>query len=160
MLLREIYEKDHCAFTEGPLSWRDAVRACCVPLEADGTVDAVYADEIIACVEKHGPYIVLMPGVAMPHSTENAKGCNATAIGFMHCDTPVPFDSDEEGKYAQVFFTLCDTNPDEHFAKMRRLYAVLTNEEVVNRLINATSPEELLEIDALVDEGAFAESQS
>ncbi len=160
MLLKEIYEKGHYAFTEGPLTWRDAMRACCTPLEADGTVDAVYADEIIACVEKHGPYIVLMPGVAMPHSTENAHGCNATAIGFMRCDTPVQFDSDEEDKYAQIFFTLCDTNPDEHLANMQRLYAILTNEEVVARLIAATKPEELLEIDALVDEDALAKSQA
>lgn len=160
MLLKEIYEKKHYAFTEGPMEWRDAMRACCKPLEADGTVDTVYSDEIIACVEKHGPYIVLMPGVAMPHSTENAQGCNATAIGFMHCSEPVQFDGDDPDKYAQVFFTLCDTNPEEHFANMQRLYAVLTDEAVVERLKNCSSPEELLEIDAMVDEDKLSKDQA
>ena len=90
MLLKEIYEKKHYAFVDEPIDdWRDAIRACCKPLEADGTVEPIYAEEIVQCVEKHGPYIVLIPGVAMPHSTENATGCNGTAIGFMRVSEPV-----------------------------------------------------------------------
>ena len=50
---------------------------------ADGTVEADYADEIIACIEKYGPYIIIAPDIAMPHSQENAKGVHKTAISFM-----------------------------------------------------------------------------
>ena len=159
MLLKEIYEKGHYAFTEGPMSWQDSIRACCVPLEKDGTVEPAYAEEIIACVEKHGPYIVLIPGVAMPHSTENATGCNSTAIGFMRCANPVHFNESDPEKDARIFFTLCSTNQEEHFANMQRLYAVLTTDEVVARLIDATSPEDLLAIDELVDEDKLTNDQ-
>ena len=42
MLLKEIYEKQHYAFVEEPIDdWRDAIRACCKPLEADGTVEQI-----------------------------------------------------------------------------------------------------------------------
>lgn len=160
MLLKEIYERKHFAFVDGPLEWRDSIRECCKPLEADGTVDPVYAEEIIACVEKHGPYIVLVPGVAMPHSTENAKGCNGTAIGFMRCSEVVHFEEGNEEKDAQIFFTLCSTNQEEHFANMQRLYAILTDDAVVERLRAATSPEDLLAIDALVDEDKLAHDQA
>ena len=45
MLLKEIYEKQHYAFVEEPIDdWRDAIRACCKPLEADGTVEPIYAE--------------------------------------------------------------------------------------------------------------------
>lgn len=151
MLLKEIYDKGHFAFTEGPYTWQEAIRECCKPLEADGTVDPIYADEIIACVEKHGPYIVLMPGVAMPHSTENAEGCHATAIGFMHCATPVHFDENDPEKDVQVFFTICDTDPDAHLKNIQNLVALLSNEEAVAKLLVATKPEDLLEIDAFVE---------
>lgn len=154
MLLREIYERGHYAFIDGPLEWRDAIRAACEPLEADGTVSPSYAGEIIACVEKHGPYIVLIPGVAMPHSTENARGCNDTAIGFMRTSQPVVFDAADRDRDAQIFFTLCSTNQEQHFENMRRLYAVLTDGDVIGRLRDATAPEDLLAIDELVDEGA------
>ena len=156
MLLKEIYEKGHFAFTEGPFDWKEAIRQCCKPLEADGTVDPIYAEEIINCVAKHGPYIVLIPGVAMPHSTENATGCHGTAIGFMHCNNVVHFDENDPEKDATIFFTLCSTNQEEHFANMQRLYAILTNDAVVEKLKAATCPEDLLAIDALVDENKLS----
>ena len=150
VLLKEIYEKGHYAFVDGPFTWQEAIRESVKPLTTDGTADAIYAEEIIACVEKHGPYIVLMPGVAMPHSTENAKGTHATAISFMHTSEPVHFDEGDPDKDATVFFTLCDTDPDAHLANMQRLVAVLTNEEAAARLKEATCPEDLLEIDAML----------
>lgn len=158
MLLKEIVEKKRYAFTEGPLSWRDALHECCRPLEAVGLVEPVYADVIIQNVEKNGPYIVLVPGVAMPHTTENAQGCNGTGIGFMRCTESVHFNEEDPtpDTDAQIFFTLCSTNQDEHFANMQRLMAVLTNEEAVEKLKQATSAEDLLAIDAMVDESAFA----
>lgn len=159
MLLKEIHDKGYYAFTEGPLEWRDSIRECCKPLEAQGVVEPIYAEEIIACVEKHGPYIVLIPGVAMPHSTENAQGCNGTGIGFMRCATPVHFEEGDPEKDAQIFFTLCSTNQEEHFANMQRLYAILTDDDIVERLKAATTPEDLLAIDALVDEDKLSKDQ-
>ncbi|MDY5271412.1 PTS sugar transporter subunit IIA [Tractidigestivibacter sp.] len=160
MLLKEIVEKRRYAFTEGPLDWRQALRECCKPLEEEGLVDPVYADVIIKNVEKHGPYIVLVPGVAMPHTTENAQGCNGTGIGFMRCAQPVHFD--EEGhspeKDAQIFFTLCSTNQAEHFQNMQRLMAVLTNDEAVEKLKSAITAEDLLAIDGMVDESFFVDA--
>ena len=107
---------------------------------------------IIENVEKNGPYIVLVPGVAMPHTTENAQGCNGTGIGFMRSAESVHFDEENPtpDTDAQIFFTLCSTNQDEHFKNMQRLMTVLTNEEAVEKLKMATSPEDLLEIDAMV----------
>lgn len=156
MLLKEIVEKEYFAFHEGPLEWQDAIREACRPLEVQGVIESVYAEEIIACVEKHGPYIVLIPGVAMPHSTENAKGCNGTGIGFMRTDTPVSFDANDPEKDASIFFTLCSTNQEEHFANMQRLYAILTDEAVVEELKQATSADDLLRIDGLVDENKLS----
>ncbi|AEB06598.1 putative PTS IIA-like nitrogen-regulatory protein PtsN [Coriobacterium glomerans PW2] len=153
MLLKEIYDRGHYAFTAGPLSWREAIRACCAPLMADGTIEPIYAEEIIACVEKHGPYIVLIPGVAMPHSTENATGCNATAIGFMRCSEPVSFEQGNPERDAQIFFTLCDTDQETHFANMAKLYSILTDDAVVAKLKLATRAQDLLEIDKLVQGG-------
>ncbi len=152
MLLREIYEQKHYAFVEGPFSWQDAVREGCKPLEADGTCDETYAEEIIECIEKHGPYIIITPNVAMPHSTEGAKGAHKTAIGFMHVTNPVSF-GDEPDMQVKTFFTLCSTDSEAHLQNMQRLVSTLLNEEALERLKNIESPEELLEIDAMVDEG-------
>ena len=119
-MLREFVEKKHYFFAEEAPDWKEAIRMSCKSLEADGTVEANYKEDIIACVEKHGPYIVIMPNVAMPHSQENAVGVNKTAIGFMKLDKPVSFDPEDPEK--------------------------LMNEDVVKALAEAKTPEDLLKI--------------
>lgn len=150
MLLKEIYEKQHYAFVDQDLTWQEAIRKCCEPLEATGIVKDSYAGEIIACIEKHGPYVVILPGIALPHSTENAEGALGTAIGFMYSKQPVSFEPGNPDKDAHVFFTLSSTNPDEHLENMQRLYTVLTNEEALEALKKIESPEDLLRIDQMV----------
>ena len=152
ILLREIYEKKHYLLCTEPLNWEDSIRKSCEPLMRDGTVDETYAEEIIACVRRHGPYIVILPGLALPHSTEKARGAHATAIGFMKTSVPVHFERGNPAKDAQVFFTLSSTDPDEHLNNMQRLYSVLTNEKALEMLREIERPEELLKIDALFGE--------
>ena len=121
-MLRDFVENKHYKFAEEAKDWRDAIRMSCESLEADGTVEANYKEDIIACVEKHGPYIVIMPNVAMPHSQEGATGVHKTAIGFMKLEKPVSFDENDPEKDAQLFFTLASCNPDQHLNNICLLY--------------------------------------
>lgn len=118
----------------------------CESLEADGTVDASYEEELISCVEKYGPYIVIMPGVAMPHSQENAQGVKKTAIGFMKLEQAVSFQEGDHEKDARLFFTLASCDPDAHMENMARLSGMLMKKEVVKALEEAKTPEDLLRI--------------
>jgi len=145
-MLREFVEKKHYKFAKGVSDWREAIRMSCEVLEADGTVAANYKEDIIACVEKYGPYIVIMPDVAIPHSQEGATGVNDTAIGFMKLEQPVSFDEEDPEKDARLFFTLAACNPDQHLENMTKLSELLMNEDVVAALLEASSPEELLKI--------------
>ena len=150
MLLKDIYDKKHIHFSAGKMTWQNSLRECCKPLVETGVVDSGYAEELIACVEKHGPYIVILPGVCLPHSTENAKGCHGTAIAFMKSDTPISFEDGNPDKDAVIFFTLASTNPDEHMLNMQQLYSVLTNEEALEALKRVEKAEDLLEIDKML----------
>lgn len=145
-MLREFVEKKHYKFAKEAGDWREAIRMSCESLEADGTVEANYKEDIIACVEKYGPYIVIMPDVAMPHSQEGAKGVHDTAIGFMKLEQPVSFDEEDPEKDARLFFTLAACNPEQHLANMTKLSELIMNEDVVAALLEASTPEELLKI--------------
>ncbi len=151
MLLRQLYELGHYNLVDGPLEWRDAIKEGVQPLIADGSVDPEYVDCLIANIEKHGPYIVLVPGLAMPHAMEGAVGANRSAISFMRVKESVHFgDPDDPETSATVFFTLSDVDPDSHLQNMQRLAQVMSNEDVVARLAKIETPEEMLEIDKLV----------
>ncbi|MCV2232695.1 PTS sugar transporter subunit IIA [Paracholeplasma manati] len=143
MLLKKIIEKNHYLFLDSVDSWQEAIRMSCKPLEADGTVDKRYAELIIECVNKYGPYIVLFENYAMPHSTENAEGVNGTAIGFMKLEKPVSFDPNDPSKDAKVFFTLAAANKDEHVENMQALFEMLTDEALLEALLQVKSVEDL-----------------
>ena len=82
-MLRELVEKKHTVFAKKVKDWEDAIRLACSPFVLDGTVEPEYAEDVIRCVEKYGPYIVLFPGVAMPHSQEGGPLVHGTGICFM-----------------------------------------------------------------------------
>ncbi|MGL5258924.1 MAG: PTS sugar transporter subunit IIA [Lachnospiraceae bacterium] len=145
-MLREFVEKKHYLFVESVSDWKEAIRLSCKTLEDDKTVEKNYAEEIIRCVNEYGPYIIIIPGVAMPHSQEGATGVNNTAIAFMKLEKPVAFTEGDPDTEAQLFFTLASCNHDVHLENMQKLSMMLMNEEVVEELKKATTKEELLEI--------------
>ncbi len=145
-MLKEFVESKHYKFAESAADWQDAIRMSCESLEADGTVEANYKEDIIKCVEKYGPYIVIIPGVAMPHSQENAVGVHKTAIGFMKLEQPVSFDPEDPEKEASLFFTLASCNPEQHLNNMSRLAEMLSNEDLIEDLKQTKGPEDLLRL--------------
>jgi PTS system ascorbate-specific IIA component len=129
------------------VTWQEAIRLSAESLVADGSVDADYYKQIVACVEKYGPYVVFEHNVAMPHTQENAEGAHKTGIGFMVSEKMIDFGEDEDGekKEANLFFTLSSTNPDEHMNNIQQLSAIFMNDDLLDALAAARTPEEILE---------------
>ncbi|MDR2784786.1 MAG: PTS sugar transporter subunit IIA [Treponema sp.] len=147
MLLTEIVEKGLFSFVDEVDSWEEAIRQSCKALENAGIVGKLYAEEIIKCVGENGPYIVLMPGIALPHSMENSPNAYGTAISFTKINKPVSFDNNDPEKTASVFFTLAATDNDLHLKNMRRLFKMLTDEALCADLLTAASKEDILTLD-------------
>ena len=145
-MLKEIVEKGYYSFTKEYASWEDAVRGSYEPLVKDHTVDMVYVQNVIDCVKKYGPYIVIVPGIAMPHSTEGAIGCFGTAVSFMKVEKPVDFDPSDEEKKATLFFSLAAIDHMAHMNNIQELMETLMNEEIVEALYQCQTPEQLKEI--------------
>lgn len=145
-MLRGFVEKRHYLFAKEAKDWEDAIRMSCRTLEADHTVEPEYAEQIIACVRKYGPYIVIMPEVAMPHSQEGAQGVHKTDIGFMKLEKPVSFCPGDSDKDAILFFTLAACDSSEHMENMIKLSQMLLNEDLVRELKLAKTPEDLLKL--------------
>ena len=70
-MLRTMVEQHHCKFMDRVPNWQEAIRQSCGLLEADGCVDASYAELIIDCVRRYGPYIIIIPNVCLAHSQEH-----------------------------------------------------------------------------------------
>jgi len=145
-MLREFVEKKHYAFHDEAIDWRDALYKAVQPLIDDGTVEKEYADNVVQCVEKYGPYIILLPGVAMPHSTEGGSLVHKTTISFMKLQKPVSFDDEDPDKYADLFFTLASCNAEEHLEDMQKLAGLLADEELLEELHQVKGEEDLIKL--------------
>lgn len=150
MLLKEIVEEDRFAFFEKADDWKDAIRKSCSPLVRTGCANEEYAARVIECVEEFGPYIVLVPGLAIPHSTKGAPGVRCTAVSFVKFEQPVRFDPDDREKDATLFFALAAVDEEAHVKNMRQLFKILSDEEVLEKLTHVKTKEELLALDAFL----------
>lgn len=150
MLLKEIVEGKRYAFYKEAADWKDAIKKSCSPLVATNCATEEYAQRIIECVEELGLYIVIVPGLAIPHSTKGSPGVQKTSIAFAKFETPVRFDENDLDKDAALFFTLAAVDEEEHLKNMRQLFLILSDEELLEKLAQANTAEELLELDQLL----------
>lgn len=145
-ILQKIVQRGHYKFVDSVESWQEAVKLSTETLVATGYTSDDYYQQIVDCIEEYGPYVVFDHYVAMPHSQKDAKGAYKTAVGFMRVKEVVDFGEDEDGekKEAKLFFTLAAVNPEEHMDNIQQLMGVFTNEELLDALIAAETPEDIL----------------
>ena len=149
-ILQKIVERGHYKFVDRVDSWQEGVKLSCESLVKTGYVSENYYQQIVDCIEKYGPYVVFEHYVAMPHSQEGAEGANQTAVGFMRVKEDVYFGKDEDGeqKIARLFFTLAAKDPSEHIDNIQQLMNVFCNDELIDALLEANSPEDILAAEA------------
>lgn len=145
-MLRSLVEQKLTQYEESFDNWQDAVKASYKTMVKQGIVEEIYVEKVIACIEEFGPYIILIPNVAMPHSSQGAEGVNKSAISFMKVEKPVSFEEGNEEKDAQLFFSLAALDSEQHMKNIMDLSELLMSEEVVEALKTAKSDEDLLVI--------------
>ena len=149
-ILQKIVERGHYKFVDSVPSWQEGVRLSTESLIETGYVEPDYYKQIVACIEKYGPYMVYDHEIAMPHTQESAVGAIKTAVGFMRVKETVDFGEDEDGekKHAKLFFTLVANDPSEHMDNIVDLMSIFTNDPLIDALLEANTPEDILKAEA------------
>lgn len=124
--------------------WRDAVRRAGALLTAVGVATDDYTDEMIATVEKLGPYIVLAPGIALAHSRPS-PAVQRAGVSWLQLAEPVEF-GHEKNDPVWLVVALAALDHDGHLGLMSGLAAVLGDTDLLARLREADSPARVLDI--------------
>lgn len=152
-MLKRIIEKNHYSFHQSFDNWEEAIKASAKPLLDDGTIEEAYLEDVINNVYKYGPYIVIIPEVAMPHSMLGAVGVNKTAVSFMKVEEPVIFNSKEDDiRQARLFFTLAAVDNNEHLSNMQELAVMFCKDGLIDDLLEAKTVEDVLAVAKKYDE--------
>ncbi|KAA9297494.1 MULTISPECIES: PTS sugar transporter subunit IIA [Aerococcus] len=144
-MLKYFYEKGLINYPEDqPKDWEEAVRVSCDKLIEKNLITNDYVDAIVQSVKDNGPYIVIVPGIAMPHAQAENPGVLGTGISFTKYKEPVTFHDEKTGEdhYAELFFTLAAKDPDEHLQNIQNLMELLMDEDIVEKLKATNSIED------------------
>ncbi len=117
-----------------PQNWEEAIRISGEIMKKNNLVTDEYIDQVIADVKKYGPYIVIVPGVAMPHSSAENSGVLGTGIGFTIMPNTVSFEEGNPEKDARLFFMLAAKDHDTHVKNIFKLADMLMEDGMVEDL--------------------------
>lgn len=93
-MIKELISEDSVEVNVAVGDWKEAVRESGFLLEKCGKVEHRYTESMVENVEKMGPYIVVAPGIAMPHARFD-KGVKEIGISLLFLKTPVNFGNPE-----------------------------------------------------------------
>ncbi len=125
-LKQSLIENNSIKLNQTAASWEEAIKIGTDMLVSSGAIEPRYYDNIISKVKEMGPYIILSPGLAMPHARPE-EGVIKTAFALVTLKEPVFFDGEEEG--VQVLITLSGSSSDEHMQGIMEITQVLEDED-------------------------------
>ncbi len=109
MLKESLIENNSIKLNQTAANWEEAIKIGTDLLVASGAIEPRYYENIISKIKEMGPYIVLAPGLAMPHARPE-EGVIRTAFGLTTLAQPVDFD----GEQISVLVTLAGSDSDTH----------------------------------------------
>jgi transcriptional antiterminator/mannitol/fructose-specific phosphotransferase system IIA component (Ntr-type) len=124
--------------------WEDAVAKGGKLLISAGCADQCYVDAMINSVKKLGPYIVIAPGIAMPHAQ---PGCGTKKVGMslITLKDPVNFGNKVNDPVTLVI-CLCSTDHTTHLKALSELVTLLKNQNIVDEINKAETVDEIVEM--------------
>jgi PTS system ascorbate-specific IIA component len=134
--------------------WRAAIRLAGDGLIASGATTAAYSDEMIAAIDAHGPYVVIAPRIALAHSRPS-PAVHRAGLSWVGLDEPVAFGHAVNDPVSLVI-GLAAVDHDGHLEMMSALAGVLSDDDLVTRLLTAASAAEVRDLltAAANDDGA------
>ncbi|MDK2807081.1 MAG: mannitol operon transcriptional activator [Thermoanaerobacterium sp.] len=121
--------------------WEEAVRIGGELLEKDGAIEHRYIDAMINSVKEIGPYIVIAPGIAMPHARPEA-GAKKIGMSLITLKNPVNF-GNKENDPVKIVVCLCAVDHSSHLKALSELVELLGDERFISTLLNSSSQDEI-----------------
>ncbi|MEX0381519.1 PTS sugar transporter subunit IIA [Leuconostoc sp. MS02] len=146
-MLNYFYDNDLIRiYDETPKQWQVALRVASENLKEKGIITDDYVNEIIKNVDTNGAYIVITPGVVMPHALATGPGVLGTGIGFAKFSEPVSFEAGNPDKQGKLFFTLAAKDETQHLENIQNLMALLMTDGMIEALSNIATLSDFVQV--------------
>ena len=128
--LGKLLKKENVKFIERTEDWKEAILQSGNLLVSNKKVTSEYVKEMIELVEKHGPYIVIEEGIAMPHAgiSENVL---ETGVSLLVVKEKVAL---PEGRNANIFLSFAAKNKNDNIDIMNDLFELITKHKFIDEV--------------------------
>ncbi|CAM3275361.1 BglG family transcription antiterminator [Vagococcus fessus] len=154
--LSSLLKEEFVRFSDENLTWQQAIELASQPLIENKNIEESYVEAMIDSALKSGPYIVLAPGVAVPHARPET-GVNKLGISLLSCSQPVDFSMGEEvddDNQVSLIFVLAAEDNTNHLTALQQLSMILEDDANVSILKKCGNARLMLdEINKLIKKG-------
>ena len=143
-MLNTLITRSRIQIVDNISDWEGSIDLVCKPLIEDGSIECAYIDSIKEKTKELGPYYVLAPQIAMPHSRPE-NGVNNNALALLIVRNGVEFNS-EENDPVKLLLLLAAKDSSQHLELIQSISTFFCNEDDVSKVINADSVNDILDI--------------
>lgn len=140
-LLQDLLSEDNVSFHYPAETWEDVIRHGGQLMVDAGFTEPTYTEAMIDVVRDMGPYIVLAPGLAMPHARPE-MGAKQVGAALVTLEKPIDFGSPENDPVSVAVF-LCAPNKEEHIQLLTDIATLFEDEEFLDAAVNFESIEDV-----------------
>ena len=141
IILKEMLNRNNVQFVDQVKDWKEAIAKAGDILEKNNVIKHDYVEKMIKLIEKHGAYIVIEEGMAIPHAPISENVLKA-GISLLVVKEKVLFPN---GKGANIFLSFATTNNTEHLGILNDLFELITKYNFIEKISKITDYEELEE---------------
>ena len=141
VVLKEMLNRNNVQFVDKVKDWKEAITKAGEILEKNNIIRHDYIEEMVKLIEKHGAYIVIEEGMAIPHAPISENVLKA-GISLLVVKEKVLFPN---GKGANIFLSFATTNNTEHLGILNDLFELITKYNFIEKISKITDYEELEE---------------
>ncbi len=125
-------------------NWEEAVKIAGNLLVEAGSVEPRYVIAMIESVKQLGPYVVIAPGVAMPHARPE-DGVHEPCMSLVTLKQPVAF-GNKNNDPVKIVFSFGTVDKKKHIEALTKLARIIGDKEKLEILKNARTVEVVEEI--------------
>lgn len=143
-MLKDLISYENIELNVEVMDWEDAVYKGAKMLLDKDYITKKYIDGILNKVKEIGPYIVIAPGIALPHARPE-DGVKKLSMSIMTLKNPIEF-GNEDNDPVKLLITLAAIDNETHLKALSQLMGLLNDSDDVKKIINAEDKQEILKI--------------
>jgi transcriptional antiterminator/mannitol/fructose-specific phosphotransferase system IIA component (Ntr-type) len=143
-LLKEIINTNFIKVNEEVQNWEEAIIKGGEILKKNGCVNDSYINAMINNVKKLTPYIVILPGIAMPHARPE-EGSFKIGLSIMTLKNPITFGNIENDP-VQLIITMSAIDNISHIHILKEIMAIIEKDNFMENVISSKTEDDILRL--------------